>query len=80
MSWPFLYSHFPIFINIEAKSYTLRSESKFLKFLGFSKTIPFNHEVYNKLDREISSVFKVSDLITPVILKDTFINIKTRCF
>jgi len=71
-------NHFPIYINIEAKSYTLRSESKFLKFLGFSKTIPFSHEVYNQLDQEISSVFKDSDLLTPAILKDTFINIKAR--
>ena len=70
--------HFPIYINIEAKSYTLRSESKFLKFLGFSKTIPFSDEVYNQLDHEMSTVFNNSDLLTPSMLKDTFTNIKTR--
>ena len=64
--------------NADTLSASSTSRRDFLKFLGFSKTIPFSREVYNKLDQEISSVFKDSDLLSPAILKDTFVNIKTR--
>ena len=60
-------NHVPVFINIEASSYTLRNESFFLKLLGFSKTVPFDLKVYEELDREILDVFPPSTqkIVTP---------------
>ena len=73
-------NHIPIFINIEASSYSLRNESFFLKLLGFSKTVSFGLKVYEELDREILDVFPLSTqrIFTPKMLRDTFMTIKHR--
>ena len=70
--------HTPVFVNIEAKGKNLGDGSKVLKFLGFKKSIPFNTEAYNELDKEINAVLNRANIYQPEDLIGNYTSIKAR--
>lgn len=71
-------NHTPIFINIEPKSDSPGDYSKFLRFLGFKKALKIDSIAYAVLDKEIMSVFNISDMLTPAELQGRFVSIQER--
>jgi hypothetical protein len=71
-------NHEPLFVNIEAKGFHPGNESKFLKFLGFKRALPFNQEAYTDLDKEILEEIPRQMIFTPSDLKSTYYSIKER--
>lgn len=70
--------HNPIFVNIEAKGSNPADESKFLKLLGFKKSIPFDEIAYKLLDDEIYSILSKEMILSPFELKSNYNSIEER--
>lgn len=61
--------HLPIFINIEAKGSGIGDESKFLRFLGFKKSLEFDNQAFYHLGLEIIESIYSDKLLTAKGLK-----------
>lgn len=72
--------HSPLFINLELKTATPGNYSRFLRFLGFKKAVPFTEKAMLALDEELKVALKnnPNKLFTPERLQANFQSVSER--
>ncbi len=70
--------HTPIFINLELKDASPGDYSRFLRFIGFKKAIPFDSLAYTLVEADIRAIFNEKELFLPKQLQDTFGSVRER--
>ena len=71
-------AHVPIFINLELKDTAPADYSRFLRNIGFKRAIPFDSLAYLQIDEQIKRIFGTEHLLTPTMLRDTFVTTRAR--